>query len=212
MLKQVQHDNGNYMATLILIRHGESEWNMKGLWTGLTNIGLTEKGKTQARLAGEKLKGIKIDFAYTSALLRAKQTLDEIKGVLGIDVPTIENCALNERNYGIYTGKNKWDVQKEVGDEEFLKIRRSWDRVILNGESLKNVYDRVVPYYQSEILPKLVNGKNVLVVAHGNSLRALTKYLDNISDENISKLEILVGEINLYGIDNNGKVLSKKIL
>jgi 2,3-bisphosphoglycerate-dependent phosphoglycerate mutase len=200
------------MAKLILIRHGESEWNLKGLWTGLTDIGLTEKGKAQARLGGEKLKSSSIDFAYTSALLRAKQTLNEIKSVLGIDVPTVENGALNERNYGIYTGKNKWDVQKEVGDEEFLKIRRSWDTAIPNGESLKNVYDRVVPYYKSEILPKLKEGKNILIVAHGNSLRSLTKYLENISDEDISKLEIGTGEVDIFEVDNNGKVISKEII
>jgi 2,3-bisphosphoglycerate-dependent phosphoglycerate mutase len=200
------------MAKLILIRHGESEWNLKGLWTGLTDIGLTEKGKAQARLAGEKLKGSSIDFAYTSLLLRAKQTLDEVKGVLGIDIPAIENKALNERNYGIYTGKNKWDIKKEVGEEQFAKIRRSWDFQIPQGESLKQVYERVVPYYQSEILPKLIEGRNVLIVAHGNSLRSLTKYLENISDENISKLEIETGEVDIFDIDNSGKVVSKKIL
>lgn len=198
------------MANLILVRHGESEWNERGLWTGLTDIGLTEKGKEQARIAGEKLKGLSIDLAFTSALSRVKQTLDEIKGVLGIDVPTIENAALNERDYGVYTGKNKWEIQKEVGEEQFQAIRRGWDVQIQNGESLKNVYERVVPYYQSEILPKLKEGKNVLIVAHGNSLRALTKYLENISDEDISKLEIAVGEVDLFEIDNNGNVSSKK--
>jgi 2,3-bisphosphoglycerate-dependent phosphoglycerate mutase len=200
------------MAYLALIRHGESEWNLRGLWTGLTNVGLTEKGKEQARLAGEKLKGISIDLAYTSVLLRAKQTLCEIKGVLGIDVPTFEDKALNERDYGIYTGKNKWEIQKEVGEELFLKIRRGWDSSIVNGENLKDVYNRVVPYYQTEILPKLKEGKNVLIVAHGNSLRALTKYLENISDEDISKLEIEVSEVDLFELDSSGNVSSKKIL
>ena len=200
------------MAYLILVRHGESEWNEKGLWTGLADIGLTEKGKEEARLAGEKLKVLPVDFAFTSQLIRAKQTLDEVKNVLGIDVPTFEDKALNERDYGIYTGKNKWEIQKEVGEEQFQKIRRGWDVPIQNGESLKDVYNRVIPYYQSEILPKLKDGKNILIVAHGNSLRALTKYLENISDKNISKLEIEIGEVNVFEINSNGNIITKKIL
>ena len=200
------------MANLILVRHGESEWNAKGLWTGLTDIGLSEKGIQQSRFAGEKLKGMSIDLAFASVLIRAKQTLDEIKNVLKIDIPTFEDKALNERDYGIYTGKNKWEIQKEVGNEQFLKIRRSWDSPIENGESLKDVYDRSIPYYQAEILPELKKGKNVLIIAHGNSLRALIKYLENINDEGVSELEIEVGEVDLFEIDNNGNVISKKIL
>lgn len=200
------------MAYLILVRHGESEWNAKDLWTGWTDIGLSEKGKEQARLAGEKLKDFPIDFAFTSSLIRAKQTLDEIKNVLGIDIPSFENKALNERDYGIYTGKDKWEIKKEVGDEQFQKIRRGWDVPIQNGESLKDVYNRAVPYYQTEILPKLINGKNVLISAHGNSLRVLVKYLENISDEDISKLEIEIGEVDLFEINFNGKSSPRKIL
>jgi len=199
------------MANLILVRHGESEWNEKGLWTGLTDIGLTEKGKEEARLAGEKLKGFSIDYAYTSVLIRAKQTLDVIKSVLGIDAPTIENKALNERDYGIYTGKNKWEIKKEVGDEQFQKIRRGWDIPIQDGESLKDVYDRVIPFYESEILPKLKSGKNVLISAHGNSLRALVKYLENLSDNIVENLDIATGEIYVYFLDEHGVILSKEI-
>lgn len=200
------------MAKLILIRHGESEWNAKGLWTGWTDIGLSKKGKEQARLAGEKLKGIQIDFAFTSVLKRAKQTLAEIKNVLGIDIPTFEDKALNEKNYGIYTGKNKWEIKKEAGDELFLKIRKSWDYQIPDGESLMQVYERVILYFQNTILPYLKQGKNVLISAHHNSLRALVKYLENISDMDIPNMEIKVGEIDMFEIDNNGKVISKKIL
>jgi 2,3-bisphosphoglycerate-dependent phosphoglycerate mutase len=200
------------MAKLILVRHGESEWNKKGLWTGWSDIGLTEKGRVEGRTAGDKLKGISLDFAFTSPLIRAKQTLVEIKGVLGIDVPTFEEKSLSERNYGIYTGKNKWEIKERVGDEQFSKIRRSWDYQIPQGESLKQVYERVVPYYQANILSKLKEGKNILIVAHGNSLRALTKYLEKIKDEDISKLEIEVGEVDVFEIDTNGNVLSKKIL
>ena len=187
------------MTTLILVRHTESEWNEKGLWTGLTDIGLSENGKEKARQVGEKLKGISFDFAFTSVLIRAKQTLDEIKNVLSLqNLPTVENSALNERDYGIYTGKNKWEIQKEVGVEEFKKIRRGWDFPIPKGETLKDVYNRVIPYYQNEILPKLKEGKNVLIVAHGNSLRALVKYLENLSDTDVEKLEIPTGEIYVY--------------
>ncbi len=189
------------MSKLILVRHGESLWNEKGLWTGWTDIGLSEKGKEEARLAGEKLKGMSIDLAYTSPLLRAKQTLGEIKNVLGlVDLQTIENAALNERNYGIYTGKNKWEIQKEVGEKQFQKIRRGWDIPIENGESLKDVYARVIPYYQTEILPKLREGENVLIVAHGNSLRALSKFIESISDADVEKLEIPTGEVLTYDI------------
>ncbi len=200
------------MANLILVRHGESLWNEKGLWTGLTDIGLSSKGKEEARLAGEKLKGFSIDIAYTSPLIRAKQTLDEIKNVLGLSsLPTFENKALNERDYGIFTGKNKWDIQKEVGNEQFQKIRRGWDVPIEKGENLKDVYNRAVPYYQSEILPKLKDGKNVLIVAHGNSLRALVKYLDNLSDEDVEKLEIPTGGIYIYKINKKGRIASETI-
>jgi len=200
------------MANLILVRHTESEWNQKGLWTGLTDIGLSESGKEKARLVGEKLEGISFDFAFTSVLIRAKQTLDEIKNVLSLqNLPTVENSALNERDYGIYTGKNKWEIQKEVGVEEFKKIRRGWDFPIPKGETLKDVYNRVIPYYQNEILPKLKEGKNVLIVAHGNSLRALVKYLENLSDTDVEKLEIPTGEIYVYSFNDQGTIVSKEI-
>ena len=193
------------MAYLILVRHGESEWNKSGIWTGWTDIPLSEKGKEEARIAGERSKNFSIDLAYTSPLIRAKQTLDEIKNVLSLeDLFTIENQALTERNYGIYTGKNKWDVQKELGEEKFQKIRRGWDSPIPSGETLKDVYNRVVPYYESEILPKLKMGKNVLIVAHGNSLRALVKYLENMSDEDVEKLEIPTGESKVYTVNSSG--------
>lgn len=199
------------MANLILVRHGESEWNAKGLWTGLTDIGLSEKGKEESRLAGEKLKGLSIDIAYTSPLLRAKQTLDEIRSVLGIDVPTFRDKALNERDYGIYTEKNKWEIQKEVGEEKFKQLRRGWDSPISKGETLKDVYSRVVPYYQAEILPKLKSGENILIVAHGNSLRALVKYLENLSDTDVENLEIATGEIYIYSLNDQDAILSKEI-
>lgn len=200
------------MANLFLVRHGESEWNAKGVWTGLTDIPLSEKGREEARIGGKALKNFKIDIAYTSPLVRAKQTLDEIKNILGLsNLPTIENKALNERNYGDFTGKNKWEIEKEVGKDKFHEIRRGWITPIKNGETLKDVYNRVIPYYQKEILPKLKEGKNVLITAHGNSLRALVKYLENISDEGVESLEIATGEIYVYYLDQNGNVVSKEV-
>ncbi|OGH19768.1 MAG: hypothetical protein A3D74_02335 [Candidatus Levybacteria bacterium RIFCSPHIGHO2_02_FULL_37_13] len=199
------------MAHLILIRHGESLWNAKGVWTGLTDISLSEKGKEEARTAGASLKNTKIDIAFTSALKRAKETLSEIKKTLNLNsLPTIESKALNERDYGYLTGKNKWEIEKEVGDKMFLKIRRGWNTPIKNGETLKDVYERVVPYYQTVISPKLKDGKNVLIVAHGNSLRALVKYLENISDHGVETLEIATGEIYVYEANINGTIISKK--
>jgi len=172
---------------------------------------LSQKGLEEARQAGQLLKDIKFYLAYTSSLIRAKQTLEEIEKVLGINLATFENSALNERDYGNYTGKNKWEIKKELGEEGFKKLRRGWDVPIPNGETLKDVYNRTVPYYESEILPKLKDGKNVLVSAHGNSLRALVKYLDGLSDSDVENLEIATGEVIIYQIDENGKVVSKEI-
>ncbi len=197
---------------LVLIRHGESEWNAKGLWTGWSDPPLSELGKKQAKEAGINLKDIHFDNAYTSALLRAIQTLDGVKNAKGQkSIPTISNKALNERDYGAMTGKNKWEIQKEFGDEQFLKWRRGWDEPIPQGESLKDVYARVVPYYTEHILPKLKSGKNVIIAAHGNSLRALVKYLEDLSDLEVTKLEIPVGQIHVYQIDEDGKVVDKEI-
>ena len=200
------------MSYLILVRHGESEWNKVGVWTGLTDISLSEKGVEEARLAGEKLKNFPIDVSYISSLKRARQTLIEIKKIIGRDFPTYENKALDERDYGIYTGQNKWEIKKEIGEEQFQKLRRGWNTGIPKGETLEDVYDRVVPYYKTQILPDLEAHKNVLVVMHGNSLRALVKYLDNISNEDIEKLEIATGEIYIYSIDDNGIIVSKQVI
>jgi len=201
------------MTQLILVRHGESLWNAREIWTGWTDIALSEKGKEEARAAGRLLKNFKIDIAYTSSLIRAKQTLDEIANFLPSPITqTIQNKALNERDYGEFTGKNKWEIEKEVGKDEFQMIRRGWNTPIKNGETLKDVYNRVVPYYKQEILPKLIAGKNVLISAHGNSLRALVKYLENISDHGVENLEIATGEIYVYKVDEDGNVVSKEIL
>lgn len=198
------------MSYLVLVRHGESTWNAVGAWTGLTDISLDEKGREIAQKDAELLKDIYFDIAFTSKLRRAQQTLEEIEKEMG-KIPTEESEALNERDYGDFTGKNKWDLEKEYGEEQFLKWRRGWDEKIPNGETLKDVYKRVVPYYEQNILPEIKLGRNVLISAHGNSLRALVKYLENISDEEIPKIELQTGEIYIYQMDNNGKIISKEI-
>lgn len=202
------------MAKLILVRHGQSEWNELGLWTGWTDIPLNETGKKEAKATAELLKNTKPDVAFTSNLQRAQETLIIILQVLDLhhELPIINAQQLNERNYGDLTGKNKWEIQKELGMDEFLKIRRSWDHPIPHGESLKDVYGRVIPYYEREILPYLKKGQAVIIAAHGNSLRALIKYLENISDVDISKVEIATGEALVYTINSEGKVESKEII
>ena len=199
------------MAVLALVRHGESTWNARGIWTGWENPPLSQKGIEEARKAGKLLKDIKFYLAYTSSLIRAKQTLEEIEKVFGVNLATFENSALKERDYGNYTGKNKWSILKELGEEGFKKLRRGWDVPISNGETLKDVYNRVVPYYESKILTKLKGGKNVLISAHGNSLRALVKYLDGLSDSDVESLEIATGEVIVYRMNNDGKVTSKEV-
>ncbi len=199
------------MATLVLVRHGKSEWNEKGLWTGWRDIPLAPKGFEEAKTTGEQLRDIHFDYAYTSALIRAQQTLDTILSEISQTPPITQDKALNERDYGDYTEKNKWDIQKELGEEEFQKIRRSWDYPPPNGESLKMVYERSVPYFESEIMPKLKEGKNIIIAAHGNSLRALVKHIENISEEEVASLEIGTGEAYVYQINADGSVASKEI-
>jgi 2,3-bisphosphoglycerate-dependent phosphoglycerate mutase len=200
------------MAYLVLVRHGQSEWNALGKWTGWKDIPLTEQGKEEARKAAQSLENITFDKAYTSNLVRSQQTLEEIKlhlNQVGIEASASE--ALNERDYGDYTGLNKWEAKEQMGDEEFIKIRRSWDHPIPNGETLKDVFKRVKPYYESEIIKDLKQGKNVIIAAHGNSLRALVKHLESIPDDQISSLEIGTGEVYMYTIDSDGSIAEKTI-
>lgn len=198
------------MGKLILVRHGESEWNAKGLWTGWTDIPLSEKGKKEALAVAEAIHNIPVDLCYTSTLLRAKQTLEIILHFLGKNPPIREDKALNERNYGDYTGKNKWDIKKEIGDEDFTKLRRSWNYPVPNGETLKDVALRVFPFYKEHILPQLMQGQNILIAAHGNSIRALIKEIEHIPDENIAFVEIATGEALVYTFDDNGFIIDKQ--
>jgi 2,3-bisphosphoglycerate-dependent phosphoglycerate mutase len=200
------------MAKLILVRHSKSEWNALGKWTGWTDVDLNEEGRNDAIRTAEALKDIKLDQAFTSKLKRAQQTLEIVlKEIAQTDVPTIQTAALNERNYGVYTGKNKWEVKEEVGEEEFQNIRRGWEHPIPEGETMKKVYERVVPFYEKEVLPLLKEGKNVILAAHGNSLRALVKYLENLSIDDLMALEFGIGEAYVYDIDETGKVVKKEI-
>lgn len=200
------------MARLALVRHGESEWNAKGLWTGLMDISLSPKGREEAKKAGSLLSDIHFDAAFTSKLKRSCETLFEIKKVLNLsDIPTEENTALNERDYGELTGKNKWHIKDLYGEEKFKQMRRGWNVPLPKGETLKDVYDRVIPYYISNILPFLKSDKNVLITAHGNSLRALVKFLEQVTDEQIPNLEIPTGQVLIYTLDTHGKVKAKEV-
>jgi len=200
------------MAYLALVRHGQSTWNVKNWWTGLTDVDLTEIGVAEARSAGEHLKDISFDQAFTSVLIRAKHTWGCIQEELTKkDIPTTENAALNERDYGDLVGKDKWEMKEKYGDEQFFKWRRGWDTPPPHGESLKDVYERLIPYFESTILPLIKEDKNIIIVAHGNSLRALVKYIESVSDEEIPMLEIATGEIYLYQMDQSGHMISKEI-
>lgn len=204
--------NLSKMSYLILVRHGKSQWNEKGLWTGWTNIGLSEQGVKDAQNMANLIKDLPINLVFTSKLKRAKETAEIILKELNLtNLSIIEDSSLDERNYGIYTGKNKWDIEKEVGKDNFHQLRRGWDYPIPEGETLKDVYQRVIPYFEEQILSKLKEGENILVSAHGNSLRALTKYLLNLSNEEVENLEIGIGEVYIYQFDSNGKVISQKL-
>jgi len=199
------------MAYLVLVRHGISEWNTLGKWTGITDTELTGEGREEARRAASALEDIDLHRAYTSKLKRAKDTLDLLMEQLGKDVERSEHAELNERDYGDLTGKNKWQVKEEYGEEKFMAWRRSWDHPVPGGETLKDVSERVLPFYEQHILEDLKNGKNVIVSAHGNSLRSLMKYLEHVADEDAHKVEIMTGEVLVYEIDDNGTVLKKEL-
>lgn len=197
---------------LIIVRHGESEWNALGKWTGHTDVHLSEKGYKEAALMGELLKDIQIDYAYMSQQQRTRETLEGILDASGqYDVPYEVSAAINERDYGVYTGKNKWEMRDEVGEEQFQRIRRGWDEPIPEGETLKMVYERAVPFYQDVVAPRLTSGENVLLVAHGNSIRSLVKYIESVSDEAIGEIEMIFGMALIYRVDAAGKHIDKTI-
>ena len=202
-------------GTLILVRHGQSEWNLKNLFTGWRDPGLTEKGHEEAKAAGRKLKaqGLAFDVAFTSVLSRAQVTLDHILAETGqTGLETIRDQALNERDYGDLSGLNKDDARAKWGEEQVHIWRRSYDTPPPGGESLRDTGARVWPYYMAEILPRVLRGETVLVAAHGNSLRSLVMALDRLSGEEIVKVEIGTGVPIVYRLNSDSTVASKEIL
>jgi 2,3-bisphosphoglycerate-dependent phosphoglycerate mutase len=196
---------------LIIARHHESEWNKLGKWTGTRDRHLTEYGFEKSVEMGSLMKGIPVDNAFASMQVRSIETLSCMLNALELyRVPTEHSLALNERDYGDYTGKNKWEMEKILGEEEHRRLRRGWDYPIPNGETLKMVFDRAVPYFLGHILPLVSAGKNVLVVAHGNSLRAVIKYIENLSDEEIADVEMPFGAVIVYDLDAEGHMVSKE--
>ena len=197
---------------LILVRHGQSEWNAKNLFTGWKDPGLTDQGVSEAKNAGKLILEQKIEFdvMYTSMLSRAQKTGDIILGILNHkEIPIIKNEALNERHYGSLAGLNKDDARKKWGDEQVHIWRRSFDMPPPDGESLKDTANRVLPYFETEIMPKVISGSSILIAAHGNSLRALIMKLDSISPEDIVKLEIPTGAPIQYEFTPDG-IVDKK--
>ena len=200
---------------LILVRHGQSEWNAKNLFTGWKDPGLTELGLQEAKMAGLLIENTQISFdiMFTSDLSRAQRTGQIILEIIGQEnITIIKNLALNERNYGSLAGLNKDDARKKWGEDQVHIWRRSFDIPPPDGESLKNTAERVLPYFETEIMPKINNESNVLIAAHGNSLRALIMKLDSISSEEIVKLEIPTGAPIHYEFGQDGEVLSKNNL
>jgi 2,3-bisphosphoglycerate-dependent phosphoglycerate mutase len=197
---------------LVLVRHGQSEWNLKNLFTGWRDVDLTEQGIMEARAAGRKLKqqGIRFDMAFTSALRRAQRTLDLMLEEMGqANIPVVKDQALNERDYGDLAGLNKDDARKKWGEDQVHLWRRSYDVAPPAGESLKDTAARVLPYYIQEILPHVLRGQRVLVAAHGNSLRALVMVLDRLSPEQIVKRELGTGVPMIYRLNSDATVASK---
>jgi 2,3-bisphosphoglycerate-dependent phosphoglycerate mutase len=202
-------------GTLVLVRHGQSDWNLKNLFTGWEDPGLTDKGVDEAHAAGRNLKaeGLKFDVAFTSDLSRAQKTLDIILEELGqTDLPVTRNQALNERDYGDLTGLNKDDARAKWGEEKVHVWRRSYDVAPPGGESLRDTLARSLPYYMKAIQPHVLDGETVIVAAHGNSLRSLVMAIEGLTPEQILKREIATGVPIVYKLNPNSTVASVKVL
>jgi 2,3-bisphosphoglycerate-dependent phosphoglycerate mutase len=211
------------MPNLILIRHGESQWNLENRFTGWVDIPLSPKGELEAKAAGEKLKSYKFDKGYTSVLKRAMTTLDIILGITGQkNLPIERDKALNERHYGALQGLNKVDIGKQYGEEQLKIWRRSYDvpppKDVTNlnpdgvSESLKDTAARTLPYFEAKIIPDVLSGKNIIVAAHGNSLRSIVMRLDSLTKEQVLELNIPTGVPLLYVYDNAGKITEHRYL
>lgn len=200
------------MPHLVLIRHGQSLWNLQNRFTGWIDVPLTEQGEAEAESAGEKIKHLEFDVAYTSVLSRANHTLSIVLETLGRDVPVIRDQALNERHYGDLQGMNKDEMRAQYGEEQVKIWRRSYDVPPPGGEALKDTAARTIPFFERAILGDIKQGRNVLVVAHGNSNRSIVMRLDDLSGEEVVQLELGTGIPLVYELDNTGKVLSKSVL
>lgn len=201
------------MAQLVIFRHGQSQWNLENKFTGWVDVELSPKGIQEAREAGAKLKNYRFEFAYASALKRAQDTLRlSLESAGHPPINPIYDKALNERMYGDLQGLDKAETAKKFGEEQVRIWRRSFDIAPPNGESLKDTADRVIPYFEAEIAPKLKAGKNVVVAAHGNSLRALIMHLEKMSPAQILEFEIGTGIPRVYELDGQLNILSVKNL
>ncbi|MBI3550217.1 MAG: 2,3-bisphosphoglycerate-dependent phosphoglycerate mutase [Elusimicrobia bacterium] len=198
------------MAKLVLVRHGQSQWNLENRFTGWVDVPITPLGEEEAHKAGKLLQGVRFDAAFTSLLQRAQQTLDIILGELGqTGIPITKDQALNERHYGDLQGLDKAETAKKFGDQQVHVWRRSYDVAPPNGESLKDTAARTIPYFESKIMPEVRAGKNILVAAHGNSLRAIVMTLDNLTKETVMELNIGTCRPITYEMDASGKILQK---
>ena len=201
------------MARLILLRHGESQWNLENRFTGWVDVPLTPRGVQEAKNAGDKLLGFKFDRAFTSVLVRANETLRLALNAIGqSNIPVEKDKALNERMYGELQGLNKAETTKKYGEAQVKIWRRSYDVPPPGGESLKDTAERVLPYYEQTIKPHLLKGETILVAAHGNSLRALIMELEQLSREQVLELNIPTGAPLLYELDGTGKVVNHRYL
>jgi 2,3-bisphosphoglycerate-dependent phosphoglycerate mutase len=201
------------MARLVLLRHGESQWNLENRFTGWVDVPLSPKGIEEAKQAGEKLRGFTFDRAFTSVLSRANETLRIVLETTGQPtIPIEKDKALNERMYGDLQGLNKAETAQKYGDAQVKIWRRSYDVKPPGGESLKDTAERALPYYEKVIRPYLLKGETVIIAAHGNSLRALVMELDQLSMEEVLELNIPTGAPLLYEFDGSGKVLSHRYL
>ncbi len=201
------------MALLVLIRHGESQWNLENRFTGWIDVPLTDKGREEARRAGEKIRHIRFDKAYTSVLKRAIDTLDIVLHTIGQEgIPVAFDQALNERHYGDLQGLNKAETAEKFGTEQVHLWRRSYDVAPPGGESLKDTAARTLPYFEAQIVPDLRAGKNVLVSAHGNSLRSIVMSLDKLTKEQVLGLNLATGVPIVYEFGPDFRLLSKRIL
>ena len=202
-----------WMKQLVLIRHGESQWNLENRFTGWVDVPLSPRGEEEARVAGKKLQAFRFNQAFTSVLTRAIKTLEIVLEEIGqSDLSFEKNQALNERMYGDLQGLNKAETVEEHGEEQVKLWRRSFDVRPPGGESLKDTANRVIPYYQEKIWPALSSGEFILVVAHGNSLRALVMYLKQLAKDEVLELNIPTGALLLFELSDNGTVLSHRYL